>query len=141
MADHLRHGEDVAQSQSLITESLIETVTPSPGVTTRDWRFAHGYLRAHLVEHAAACGRLAELVSDPLFVLQADPIHLLAALNKHSGEVQESITRTYRSVMHQLPGRSLAEGASHLEMTARCNGAQVLAERAAALGTRECPST
>ncbi|MEV7612070.1 caspase family protein [Streptomyces sp. NPDC089799] len=45
-----------------------------------EWARAPAYVRSHLATHAAAAGRLDDLLDDAGFVLAADPVPLLAAL-------------------------------------------------------------
>ena len=62
--------------QRLIVVALMETVPSledSGRMGKKIGRRLHPYIRAHLSEHAAACGVLADLVADPLFLLSADP--------------------------------------------------------------------
>jgi hypothetical protein len=137
LADYFRQGEDAAHVQFEVTQALIEAVPELLSGGGRDWRLAPLYVRTHLAEHASSGGELGKLVNDPLFLLVADPAHLLPMLNKQDDEIPEPISRTYRSVLHQLH-LGLPVAAGYLEMAARRNGAHGLAERITglALGQR-----
>ena len=53
-------------------------LTPPGEPGERDWDAAGPYVRQHLAAHAAACGELDALASDPGFLLAADPAAVLA---------------------------------------------------------------
>ncbi|MDG9677001.1 WD40 repeat domain-containing protein [Micromonospora sp. DH14] len=74
--DHLRRHADVTAVQSTITSSLVALVNAGG----RRWDEASPYLRRHLAAHAAAAGRLGELVADPHFLYHAEPLRLLQVL-------------------------------------------------------------
>ena len=57
-----------------ITSALLPPGEPGE----RDWQVAGPYARRHLATHAAACGYLDALASDPGFLLTADPGAVLA---------------------------------------------------------------
>lgn len=127
VTDYLRQESD-AESQSIIVGTLIETVPHfEEGRPGYDWRQAHPYVRVHLAEHAAACGKLGELLKDPLFLLTADPDRLLAVLDAQEAGDLQHITRLYKLGIHHLKTKPIQEAASYLEMTARQNGAELLA--------------
>ena len=84
----------------------------------KDSPASDSYIRAHLSEHAAACGVLADLVADPLFLLSADPERLLSVLDVHQNDVSPEIEHVYKCAFHHLKN-PFTEAASYLEMTAR----------------------
>lgn len=133
VTDYLRQESD-AESQSTIVGTLIETVPLfEEGRPGYDWRQAHPYVRVHLAEHAAACGKLGDLLKDPLFLLTADPDRLLAVLDAQGADDLQDITRLYKLGIHHLRAKPIEEAASYLEMTARQNGVEQLANKTSEL--------
>ena len=57
---------------------ITSALTPPGEPGERDWEMAGPYARHHLAAHAAACGYLDALASDPGFLLAADPGAVLA---------------------------------------------------------------
>jgi hypothetical protein len=103
LADYLRHGYAPEEMQRLVVAGLMQTVPLLEGGGERkDWLASHPYIRAHLAEHAAACGMLSDLVSDPLFLLSADPERLLSVLDVHGNDVPPEIEHVYRCAFHHL---------------------------------------
>jgi WD40 repeat protein len=72
--------EHRGRTEQAITDALL-TTTPVYG-QTRNWEFAHPYLRTYLAQHAAAAvpERLSVLVHDPGFLPAADPVTLTPLL-------------------------------------------------------------
>jgi hypothetical protein len=60
-----------------VHQQIIATLAPAGEPGKRDWDAAGPYARQHLAAHAAACGDLDILVSDPGFLLPADPAAIL----------------------------------------------------------------
>jgi WD40 repeat protein len=96
------------------------------------WKAADPYLRIHLAAHAAAIGRLDELLEDPRFLVAADPTGLL----EEFGSVHRAapITQIYRQVVSILRDDDEAGALAHLELYARRAGLDEFAERIAAVG-------
>ena len=67
-------AEQAALAQQQITAALIPPGAPAE----RNWDGAGEYARYHLAAHAAACGTLDSLASDPGFLLMTDPASFLA---------------------------------------------------------------
>ncbi len=57
---------------------ITSALTPPGEPGQRTWDTAGPYARQHLAAHAAACGVLDALASDPAFLLTADPFAVLA---------------------------------------------------------------
>ena len=62
----------------LAHQQITSALTPPGEPGGRDWDTAGPYARHHLAAHAAACGELDALASDPGFLLAADPGAVLA---------------------------------------------------------------
>jgi WD40 repeat protein len=139
LADYLRQACDNKEAQRAIVRALIDTV-PALGDTeekdageNKDWRLAHPYLRTHLAEHASACGMLAELVKSPLYLLTANPNHLLAVMEAYPQEVPLEIAHIYHASFHHVKSKPLVESVSYLEMAARKSMATHFADQVAQL--------
>ena len=89
------------------------------------------YLREHVAEHAAAAGRLDQLLEDPHYLLTVDPARLVPYLDAARSAPARATAAVYRQSAHHLallgrPGR-----ASQLELTAHRLGCRSLAARIA----------
>jgi WD40 repeat protein len=79
--------------------------------------------------HAERAGILGQFVNDELLLVMADPEGLLRVLLSHAGELSRDIVRVYQGAIHHLPEASFAERASYLQMIARRDGLNELADR------------
>ncbi|MFF4433873.1 AAA family ATPase [Streptomyces sp. NPDC001513] len=72
------------------------------------WEFAHPYLKRHAAAHALAAGveHLDELLSDPGFLLHADPDGLVPYLHHAATDTAVHHAHVYRSTLPQHPKRS-----------------------------------
>ncbi|WP_162596801.1 trypsin-like peptidase domain-containing protein [Streptomyces sp. NEAU-S7GS2] len=116
LVDHLRSEQDEARAQQRLTAALRADV-PSGSGGAPDWARAHPYARRHLAVHAARAGRLDELVTDPAFLVHAEPTTLLHALPEPSDSEPAAI-RAYRHAAWLLHGRSPQQRGLHLRMAA-----------------------
>ncbi|MFI5681369.1 caspase family protein [Streptomyces cellulosae] len=136
LAEHLRKtaGRAIGDIQGAVVEALV-SVVPASLDGRRDWFAAAPYVRQHLATHAAAAGRLAELVEDPGFLLACDSLGLLRALASVDGETPRRIRTAYEQVAHRLtPDRVLGARAADLQLSARRCEADELADRIDRLG-------
>jgi WD40 repeat protein len=113
-------------TQRLITRTLIDHVPPRADGRGPDWLSAGEYVRKHLAIHASAAGQLADLLSDPLFLVATDPDRLIAVPPTPD-------VRVVIDVVHRA-GRLLftaddGERAAYLQMAARKAGADDLADQ------------
>jgi WD40 repeat protein len=133
LAEYLRpstHDESTVQ-RGLVT-ALLETLSARSGGFGRDWAAAHPYLRTHLARHAASAGMLDELLTDPGFLLAANPTRLLSALPAVITSPGRKAAMVFRSAIHDMQDGD-AERASYLELHARQAGADQLADQIAHL--------
>jgi WD40 repeat protein len=128
-ADHLRKAYASIQNNRAITGVLLDRVPTLQHTRGRDWLAAHPYVRSHLASHAAACSMLDELVTDPGFLIAAAPEGLLPALRSITSPEGHMAAATYEAVTpyfeRHVPGRAAAQ----LELAARQQHADGLAER------------
>jgi hypothetical protein len=128
LAEHLRERTAHLAPHDAITRALLQGVVRTPA-GERDWRAAHPYVRAHLGTHAARCGHLDDLLSDPGFLLAAEPDPLLRALPMVRDQQARRASAIYRGVVHQLRTCAAGEAAALLELHARQQGHHGLADR------------
>ena len=90
------------------------------------------YLREHTAEHAAAAGRIDQLLEDPHYLLTVDPARLVPHLRTARSASAQATATVYRQSAHHLaPLDRSAQGASQLELTAHYLGCRSLAARIA----------
>ena len=118
LADHLRDPHRESRNQARIVEALLAHV-PKTSEDQRDWSRAHPYVLRSLATHAAAAAAgsmrtagpgggnpLDELVTDPGFLIHADPDTLSAALR----HVTSAAAKTARAVfLTSMPQCRLAD--------------------------------
>ncbi|MGV9455129.1 caspase family protein [Streptomyces sp. NPDC003635] len=127
LAEHLRKtaGRATSEIQSAVVDALISVIPAG-----RDWFGAPPYVRQHLATHAAAAGRLGELIEDPGFLLASEPLGLLRALTSVDGDASRHIRTAYEQVAHRLTtDRPLGTRAADLQLSARRCDADYLADR------------
>jgi hypothetical protein len=123
LADHLRVGADDLSAHKAIARELRLLVAEIPETPGLRWLSAPAYIKRHLATHAAAGRDIIELLTDPGFLLSADPERLLQALPRElSGEAQ-SAAEAYQKAVHSLRDQSPGEAASYLEYSAQLDGA------------------
>lgn len=136
LAEHLRKTADRPQAdiQRSVVQALI-SVVPTSAEGTQDWFAAHSYVRHHLATHADAAGLLTGLVTDPGFLLAAEPLALLRAFTSVEGDASRRIRTAFEQVAHRLTAeRPLGSRAADLQLSARRCEANVLADRIDGLG-------
>ena len=89
------------------------------------------YLREHAAEHAAAAGRLDQLLEDPLYLITVDPARLVPHLDAARSAPARATAAVYRQSAHHLAPLDRPARASQLELTAHHLGCRSLAARIA----------
>jgi len=89
------------------------------------------YLRDHVAEHAAAAGRLDQLLDDPRYLLTVDPARLVPHLDSARSAPGRATAAVYRQSAHYLAPLDRPMRASQLELTAHRLGCRRLAARIA----------
>ena len=89
------------------------------------------YLREHVAEHAAAAGRLDQLLEDPLYLITVDPARLVPHLDAARSAPARAAAAVYRQSAHLLAALDRPMRASQLELTAHHLGCRSLAARIA----------
>jgi WD40 repeat protein len=145
LAEHLREVSRGVDAQRRIARTLVAAV-PEGAKGGPDWPRAHPYIRSQLAAHAASAGCLDELLCDPLFLVAAAPQRLtevippaLDAQVAQGGQAGQAATagRTYQRAAHRLASSAYAENAAALELTARCDGNDGLADDLARLELKQ----
>lgn len=95
LAEHLRAGTDPATMQRAIAAVLARQV-PRDLDGLRDWARSHPYTLRHLASHAAAAGELDRLITDPDYLVNAEPETLLHAIRLATGTESLLIAAIYR---------------------------------------------
>jgi WD40 repeat protein len=132
LSEHLRDNGRPAATQSRVVDALIATVPVS--VDGRpEWSAAHPYITTYLAIHAAAAGRLVELLDDPAFLLAADPDQLLMAIGRLTPAQRQAapLHAVYQRVVHHIRSGPVELAASYLAMMARQTRVDAVAERLA----------
>jgi hypothetical protein len=124
LTDYVRSQAREPAVEAAFTEVLTARVKEAGG-----WAHADDYARRHLATHAAAAGRLDELIVDPGFLLVAEAKPLMSALGSAFTEDARLAASAYRLAHHRLDRASPADRRSYLELAARRIGATVLADR------------
>ena len=89
------------------------------------------YLHEHASEHAAAAGRLDQLLEDPLYLITVDPARLVPHLDTARSAPARAAAAGYRQSAHHLALLDRPARASQLELTAHHLGCHGLAARIA----------
>ena len=103
-AEHLRAARSPIPTQERITAELSRYVQEAAD-GRREWLAAAPYIRSHLATHASKGRLLDPLVSDPGYLLAADPARLLPALATVTDPEARKSAAAFESVQHLLPGR------------------------------------
>ncbi|MGW2021117.1 caspase family protein [Streptomyces decoyicus] len=132
LTDHLRARalelRDLRDIQHCFVETLLSVVPHAAGVPDRrDWSRAPRYVREHLATHAAAAGRVDELIEDPSFVLSADITRLLPAV-RHA-ERHTMLAMAIERCADMLGAVQSGDRAAQLGFAAETHGAQEFARR------------
>ena len=129
LAEYLRQGCDEGHIHSLFTAFLLGRVPASR--TGPGWRRAHPYVLAHLATHAQRAGMLDRLLLDPMYLVNAVPAGLLAALPAVRDPDAELAARAYQRAVHQLRDQPEDDCLSYLELASRISHAARLIDRIA----------
>ena len=133
LGDALRKGRNRRTVERTFVNVLVSSVPKSPATRDPFWLLASRYARAHLATHAARCGKLGELLGDPLYLLAARPGRLLPAIAANRSELPGQLVSFYRSAVHLIREQPAGIAASHMELIARQRGLTTLADRIAAM--------
>lgn len=96
LAEHLRRDDDELAAQHAYVDVLRRTLPRTPQARP-DWSRGHPYTLGYLSTHAARCGRLDALVEDYEFLVHAEPMALLAALDHVTAEPARRRADIYRA--------------------------------------------
>ena len=128
LAEDLIVSRDQAADQRAIATALTAHV-PRRHNGRPDWPSSHPYTLAHLATHAARAGGIDDLAQDPGFLLTADPLELIAALDTITGRPAHAAADAYRTALPIIRRHPPAEHACYLGLAARCGRAETLADR------------
>ncbi len=131
LIEHLRPEEKETRRQCELVDALMRAVPP--GAAGPDWAHAPCYIRRHLAAHAAAAGRLDDLLEDPLYLLTVDPARLMPHLDAARSAPARATATVYREIGHLLADLDLPTRASQLELAAHHLGRRSLAAHIAGI--------
>ena len=133
LADALRRGWKRRTVDRTFTNMLTSLTPRLGGTKTPNWLLANRYTRSHLATHAGRCGKLGELLTDPLYLLAAHPRRLPAAIAAYRRDLPGPLVSFYRSAVHLIRDQTADVAASHMELLARQRGLTEMADRIAAM--------
>ncbi|MHA6759572.1 WD40 repeat domain-containing protein [Streptacidiphilus sp. PAMC 29251] len=96
LAEHLQRDTDPAHVHRAIARVLTDRVPTGPDGEP-DWSRAHPYTLRHLATHAVAGGTLDDILTDPEYLVHADPDQLTPHLHHADGEPARLAAAVYRS--------------------------------------------
>lgn len=134
---HFRAGRGGdTEVEHRITRALLDLLPVGPAGRA-DWihqppTAALSYARAHVAAHAGAAGLLDGLLSDPVYLVAADPDGLLPQLNAATSVGARAAAHVYRRTAQKLPRvpvtpQTAGVPAAYLELHARQEGYDQLA--------------
>ncbi|WP_198046929.1 WD40 repeat domain-containing protein [Kutzneria sp. 744] len=100
LVEHLRADADPHRVHDAFVTVLLDRVPLDVNART-DWTRAHPYTRTYLATHAAGAGRVDEIISDPEYLVHADPDTLLAALHLTTTDTARRTRAIYRNTHHR----------------------------------------
>jgi hypothetical protein len=135
IGEYLR-GQCPADGDGGFVSVLANRVPARLGTGMKNWQAAGRYIRRYLATHAAAAGRLGELLDDAGFLAVANRHRLLAAVGRTSraggddtiGLLVEEVVLRWRDT------DDASRRVAYLQLTARQYGADALAEQVSQLG-------
>ena len=133
LGDALRKGRNRRAVERTFVNVLVSSAPKSPATRDPNWLLASRYARAHLATHAGRCGKLGELLGDPLYLLAARAGRLLRAIAENRGDLPGQLVSFYRSAVHIIREQPVGIAAAHMELIARQRGLTALADRIGAL--------
>ncbi|MEU0247328.1 caspase family protein, partial [Streptomyces sp. NPDC006235] len=96
LTEHLRDNTDSVTVHSAFVDTLMDSV-PLRGDATRDWSRAHPYALNHLATHAAAAGRIDDLLDHTEYLVHASPPGLTPHLQDASTPQARLTAAVYRT--------------------------------------------
>ncbi|XVS61857.1 NACHT and WD repeat domain-containing protein [Actinosynnema sp. CA-299493] len=100
LVEHLRDGADHRAVHDAFVDVLLDRVPLGADARTA-WFRTHPYTRAHLATHAAEAGRVDEIITDPEYLVYADPDTLLPALQHTTTDAAVRTRAIYRNTVHR----------------------------------------
>ena len=128
LVDYFRRGRDEPADQRTIVKVLRARVPVRPD-SSPDWLAGDSYTRTFAAAHAAKAEQIDELLTDPRFLLAAEPSRLIGVLAAAGSPPAVRAAGVYRRSVGLLRGRRPSEAAAYLGLHAHQAGAVELAER------------
>jgi Caspase domain/WD domain, G-beta repeat len=129
LAEHLRDSvANAREAQQRIVGALRSLVPDSLYARKPDWTRARPYVLMHLATHALKAGMLDELVVDGTFLAVADPLRTLQALSVSTDPQARRAYACYSLAFDRLRDEPANVRLSYLQMTARQQADDELAD-------------
>ncbi|HWO63656.1 MAG TPA: hypothetical protein VNO31_26850, partial [Umezawaea sp.] len=100
LAEHLRAYTNASDVHDAFVTVLLDRVPLASDART-DWARAHSYARAYLATHAVGAGRVDEIITDPEYLVHAEPDTLLPALHHTTSDTALRTRAIYRNTPHR----------------------------------------
>ncbi len=100
LVEHLQADADIRRVHDAFVTVLLDRVPLASDART-DWTRTHPYTRTHVATHAAGAGRVDEIITDPEYLVHADPDTLLPALHHATGDTTLRTRAIYRNTPHR----------------------------------------
>ena len=94
LADELLAERDQPSDESVLLDMLLDQAEHT------GWQ--DRYLREHAADHAAAAGRLDQLLEDPHYLITVDPARLVPHLDAARSAPARATAAVYRQSAHHL---------------------------------------
>ncbi|MCX4993458.1 WD40 repeat domain-containing protein [Streptomyces sp. NBC_00568] len=99
LTEHLREGTDAITIHGAFVDILTACV-PYRGDASRDWSRAHPYTLNHLATHAAAAGRVDDILEDSEYLVHARPDTLTPQLRHATSDTARLTAAVYRTALN-----------------------------------------
>ncbi|MEW2623269.1 caspase family protein [Streptomyces sp. NPDC048106] len=124
LAEHVREVRPASERTHAAFAEVLRASAPRRPDGGPDWQRAHPYVRHHYAGHAVRGRVLGESLTDPYFLLAADPERLRHALRQEDHGAEAAAYHEYTLLR---PGDAPGERLSYLLLAARRAGAARLA--------------
>ncbi|MFD6295810.1 caspase family protein, partial [Streptomyces sp. NPDC060235] len=137
LTEYLREGADFSAVHGAFVDTLTACV-PYRADARRDWSRAHPYTLSHLAAHAAAAGRLDDILKDTEYLVHATPSALTPQLQHASTDEARLAAAVYRADFNlHAPARPGARRLALAFNAARAGAHALLRQLTASMGPTE----
>ncbi|WP_019070790.1 WD40 repeat domain-containing protein [Streptomyces hokutonensis] len=112
--------------EQAVLAGILDALRPTPGAAPR-WDLAEAYALRHAISHAVDAGRVDDLLTDPEFLVHADPETLLPELARAGVPAARLAAAVYRSSVGVHPTTDVNQRRQLLSIDALRHRAEALA--------------